>query len=811
MNETLWLDLRYALRTLSRNPAFTAVALVILTLGIGATTAIFSVVDAVLLDRLPYEDSERLVRVRHAHVEHGFDGIGEGGGFSPQDFEDLIASSASYDALATYSFVPGNSTANLAGDGTPERLNVAVVSGRFFEVMGRPAAVGRTIGPEDAVEGKDAVVVLSHALWQRRFGGAPDVVGRSLLLDGAPIEVLGVMPPTFRYPSRQVDVWAPISRVTDTMIPHRRSIRWQQVLGRLAPGVTVDETEAEARAIVTRLAETYPDSNEGWTGAEVTPLLESMVGEVRPALVVLLGATALVLLVGCANLANLLLARGTGRAREIAVRLSLGANRQRLMRQLLTESLTLSVVGGVLGLALAVWGAWLLSSMSSGMLPRVEDVGLDPRMAAFALLASVLTGAVFGLIPAWTATAARPESALRQGSTKITGGRKTLRNALVAGEMAIAVILVIGCGLMLKSFWKLLRVDPGFETDRVLTLSITVSDDMLGGDDWVERLLAYQGELLDAVRQVPGVLAVGASKSAPLSGGGEPVEIETLDETGKVRVIRADSGLQSVTPGYFDALGITVLQGRTFEDRDPRTSIVVNQSLAERYWPGRSAVGQRLGTGDRRLEIVGVVADVRHEGVARQARSSIYVSPRAAPRSQMNLYIRTGSEPLLVAESVRQAIWSVNSDQPISNLGRLRQSVDDDVARPRLLTTLLAAFAVLALTLAAFGIYGVVSYTVGERTGEIGVRIALGAQGSDVVRLIVSQSLVVSLAGLALGLVGALWLSRTLSSLLYGVEPRDPSTFAVVAAVLVGVSLLASAIPALRASRIDPVSALRGE
>lgn len=817
MLDTLRQDFVYAVRVFARNPGFTAVALLILTLGIGATTSIFSVVDGVLLKTLPYEEPERVVSVRHGHVERGFHGIADGA-FSPPDFEDLAAEAESFERLAAYRFTPGQSTANLVHDGRPERIDVAVVSGELFPLLGRHAALGRTITPQDAVPGRDAVVVLSHALWRTRFGADPGIAGESITMDGATMEVVGVMPASFRFPSPEAQAWVPISLVTEDKIPRHRKLRWMQVVGRLRPGVSESAALAETRGILARLAVAHADSNEGWTAADVTPLHESLVGEVRPALLILLAATGLVLLVVCANLANLLLARGAGRGREVAVRLSLGASRWRLVRQQLTESLLLSLAGGALGLILAAVGVRAVKAMSAGSLPLVDAVGLDWRMASFAVAASLATGVLFGLLPAWTASGLRPASWLRAGGAGGGGNGghgRLLRGALVMGETALAVVLVIASGLMLKSFWKLVRVDPGFETEQVLTFSIRSPANLPVRDGETEdrgaSLIRYQREILEAVERVPGVVSVGASKTQPLASGGEPLELTTVDAGGNERTLRPDSGMQIVSPGYFETLGVTVLEGRTFAEHDPPQAVVINQAMAEQYWPDESAVGQRLGTPPRQIEIIGVVAGVRHEGMAQAARGAMYVQPTAGPRTAMTVYARTASDPMAAAPAIREAVWSVNPHQPISNLGRLTQTLDADVARPRFFTTLLATFAGLALVLAALGIYGVVAYTVGQRTGELGIRVALGARAADVLRLILSQAMRVCTAGLALGLLGSFWLSQLLAGLLYGVEPRDPATFVGVALLLGTVALLASFVPALRATRVDPVTALRGE
>ncbi len=804
MLETLFQDLRYAVRGYARTPGFTVVALLLLALGIGATTALFSVVDAVLIRDLPYDEPARLVDLSLAHQERGTRG---GGVFSPQDFEDLVAGSSAFQSLAGHLFSPGQLTQSLTGSGEPVQLDVAVVTEEFFSTLGVEAMKGRVLGPADLVPGKDQVAVLSHSLWRGRFGSDPAIIGRVLTLGGKPFEVVGVMPARFQFPARGAQLWLPITRITEEMIPHRRQIRWISVLGRLAPGVSAESAAAETRNLLQRLEEKYPESNEGWNEVVVTSLEKELVGEVETALLMLFGATALVLLTACANVVHLLLARATGRRRELAMRVSLGASRGRLLAQLLSECLLLTVVGGGLGLALAFISVQVLAAKSAGILPRIDELGPDPRVVAFALGISLVTGLLFGVFAAYGAARRQPAGLLREaGSAASGGGRQGIKGLLVAGEVAVAVVLVLGSALMLKSLWNLLQVDPGFETQGVLTLRLAVPPERVTGP---ESIPAYHQQMSEALAAVPGVLSVGASKTAPLSSGGEGYEFTLRDEQGGETTIRPESGLMIVTPGYFESLGISLLQGRTFGANDPATSLVLSRSLARELWAGRDPVGDRLVLGAHEFEILGVVEEVKHRDLAAETSAVIYVSNQGFARSTMNYYLRTVGDPMLLADSVRQAIWSLNPDQPIADLSRLEQVVDEHVARRRFFAALLLAFAGLATLLAALGVYGVVSYVAGQRRAEMGIRVALGARRADVLRTVLTGSLVTGAIGLGVGLLAALGLGRVLAGSLYGVTPTDPPTIFAALGFLSLVTFLAALVPALRATRVDPAETLR--
>ena len=804
-------DLRHAARTLSKSPGFSAVAIATLALGIGANSAIWSVLSGVLLRPLPYQDPDRLVRIYYADPEQAG---GLSAAFSPQDFADLSAELSTpgrqspFARIAASHFVPGLTGMNLTGGGEPERVDSATVSGAYFSTLGVAAALGRTIETADDAVGKDRVVVLSDGLWKRRFGADAGVIGRQVTLEGEPFTVVGVMPPSFALPAREVDLWAPISLVGEDDIPHLRGLRWMETVARLAPGATPDQATAAASAVFARLARAYPETNEKRDRAVVQPLRESLVGEIKPALLVLFGAVALVLLIACANLANLLLARTTTRRHELAVRVALGAGGGRLARQILTENVALALLGGGLGLALASWGVEALIALGGAELPRAEEVRPDGSVLLFTFGLGVATGLLSGLLPALRASRSEAREALREGGRGGSEGRRgrTARGALVAAETALATVLLIGAGLMVRSFWRLTHVDPGFRTENVLALSISLEDGKFAGPAEITR---YQNRLLARIAELPGVTAVGGSKTLPLRGGGEPYDFAVEGREGRVS---PEAGTFIVTPGYFRSLEIPLLAGRDFTPRDgvdAPPAVIVNQALARRLWPEGGAVGRHVRFGEKPVEVIGVAGDVRHEALAKPPAPALYLPNSLAPRSTTKIFVRTAGDPLGLAGAVRRAIGEVDRDQPISDLAPLSQLVSEAVVRPRFTTLLLGIFGALALVLAALGTYGVVSYTVSRRTHEIGVRMALGAGRGRVLGMVVRQASALTLSGLAAGLLMALALTRWLSGLLYGVSATDPLAFFAPPAALALVALCASYLPARRAAGLDPLVALR--
>jgi predicted permease len=801
-------DIGYALRKLRSAPSFTITALLTLALGIGANTAIFSVVHGVLMKPLPFPHPEQLVRIwsdnRDAGLTHS--------AVSPVDLDDWRAQRSAFSDMGGYWYVEGGSGIDMTGEGEPQRLSTAFVEPGFFPALGVRPEIGR-LPREDEMHrgGPDKVVVLSHAFWRSRFAGSRSLVGSTLTLDGAPYAILGVMPRDFRYPGDRVDVYIPYSTIPDDGIPRTRDNRVLQVVARLKPGVDIARGRAEVAALARRLSEQYPE-NRAWTSATMEPLRDVIVGKARTGLLVLLGAVAFVLLLACANLASLLLARATTRERELAVRSALGAGRGRLVRQLITESMVLALGGGALGVLLAIGATRALVMLGSAQLPRAAEIGLDPAVLLFALALSMLTGLIFGLVPALRATSTDLQTALREGGRGSSSARgHRLRAGLVVGEVAVAVILVVGAGLMTRSFLQLLHVDLGFRPDHVLVVNYSIGDAHQGTRG---QFRGYYSEVLDRVRAVPGVVAAGATKAIPFRGSGERVDFVP---EGMVLA----SGQEAPTvprihvgDGYFHASGARVISGREFERSDDDHAplrFVVNEAFAKKYFPDRPAVGRTLTSGTDQIPIIGVVRDIRQESVEEPAQPTVYIHTLQNLRSQANLVVRTRGEPLVMARAIEDAIWSVDRDQTITSVFTLSSAVGEAVARPRLLTTLLALFGVLGALIGGIGLYGVLAYFVTQRRREIGVRVALGADSASVLRMVVRRGLWLAGVGLIVGLAGAAMLTRFMRSVLYGVGTTDPATFVGVAAVLLGVAFLASWIPARRAARVDPLIAMRAE
>jgi predicted permease len=797
-------DLRYALRTLRKAPAFSLVAVLTLALGIGATTALFSVVRGVLLKPLPFPAPERLVRLWQASPVLDAPRTT----LSANDLEDWKARQQSFSDIGAWWYVERMSGVDLSGTGEPEQLEATFVTEGFFSTLGMAPQLGRPFLPEENQRGQDAVVVLSHGVWTRRFGADPALVGRTLTLDGVPHTVVGIMPPSFTFPADQMDVWLPLSNISESGIPRTRFNRFLSVVGRLKPGVTLDTARAELGGISKQLAEAHPESNAQYPGVTAIPLHEAITGDVRPALLVVLGAVSLLLLIACANVANLQLARATLREREMAVRAALGAGPGRLMRQLLTESIVLAALGGALGMALAVWGTEALVGLSIHQLPRLREVGVDGEVLAFAAGATLLTGVLFGLLPALRARTPRLEPVLKAGSRGTVGsGGARLRGVLVVAEVAIAVVLATGAGLATRSLARMLSEDPGFRADGAAVVSFSVPGDRKAGPR------PYLAEVLERVRAVPGVQSAAVMKYLPLEGTGEespfrrPGHPEDEASPPHMLAIHASND-------YFRTLGIPLLGGRDFELTDTVDAppvLVVNQAWARRYFPGEDAVGKSVSLGTTEFRIVGVVGDVRQAGLAEPAPPLAYLHVLQFRRSSMNLVVRGQGAPLALAAAARQAIWSLNSQQTISRITTLEQVVSEAVTRPRLLSVLLGLFAGLGLTLAAVGIYGVLAYTVSQRQREMGVRLALGAKPADVLRLVLKSGMALAGAGVALGIAGSLGLSRVMGSVLYGIAPHDPLTFGGVMALLLTVALVACLVPARRAMRVDPAVTLRGD
>jgi predicted permease len=797
-------DLFYALRALRSAPGFALVALVTLALGIGANTAIFSVVRGVLLRPLPFPAAEQVVRVWYTTPAAGE----ARSQLSEPDYLDWRAATRSFASLGAYWYAPGGSGSNLTGMGTPERLEGAFITPGFFETLGTPAVVGRTIRSDEAVQGNDQYMVLSHGLWQRRFGGDPSIVGRTLTMSGEPRTVLGVMPPDFTFPAERIDFWIPLSTIPADDIGRQRESRFLDVVGRLAPGVTVARAEAELSAIARRVAEREPESRD-FTRATAVPVRDALLGEVRRPLLLLLGAVAFVLLITCVNIASLLLARGTARQREIAVRSALGAGRGRILRQLLTESLVLALAGGALGVGLAFAGVRALGALGAAELPRTSAIRIDGPVLLYALGVSTLAGLIFGLLPALRATSQNLQGVLRAGARGTVGGAgQRLRSALVIAEVALAAVLVVGAGLAAKSFSRLLDVDPGFQPANVLAVRVGMSDRYEG-----DLRPAYYEALLSRIAAVPGVEVVGAAKNFPLRGTGEtrePVIVPGAAGGPGDREVRLQ--VLHVSADYFRAMGIPLRAGRAFTAADREgTPIVwmVNEAFVRRYWPGENAVGKTLRLGEATIQITGVVGDVRQRSLTEPAEPMAYIHYPQNWRSGLSMAVRTTGDPLRVANAVREAIWSVDRDQTITSVETMSAIVGGNVARPRLLASLLFLFGTMGLLLGALGIYGVLAFAVTQRRQEIGVRVALGASPRSVLGLVVKQGMTLAVAGVVVGIAGAAVLTRVMAAVLYEVRATDPATFVTVVLVLLGAAFVASWLPARRALRVDPVQALR--
>ncbi|HVT40945.1 MAG TPA: ABC transporter permease [Gemmatimonadaceae bacterium] len=804
-------DITYALRKLRTSPAFTITAVVTLALGIGANTAIFSVVNGVLLRPLPFPHAEQLVRIWSANK--GANSLQVPA--SVLDVDDWRAQRQKLADIGAYFYQDGASGVDLTGAGDPQRISAAFVTPGFFTTLGVGALEGRVPNEgEMARGGNDRVAMLSHGFWVRQFGGQRSVVGSKIILGGEPYQVLGVMPPSFTFPDRSVELWIPYSSIPDDAIPHIRPVRVLGAFARMKPGVTLAEAQAEMNLIAGRLARQYPDDDGSYAAATVMSLQESITGKVRTGLLVLLGAVVFVLLMACVNVANLLLARASVREREITVRLALGAGRGRVVRQLLTESVILALAGGVAGLLVARGGVAALLVLSAGQLPRGQDVRIDGTVLAFALGLSVVTGLVFGLVPALRASSPRLQGALREGGRGMAGSAGyRLRNGLVIAQVALAAMLAVGAGLMTKSLVRLLNVDAGFRPDHLVAVMFTISTSRH------PNYTQFYHEVIEKVRTVPGVIAAGAVRDAPFRGSGESSGFLLPGMTLKPGEQRLGATFMFISDGYFNTIGAPMIAGREFAPEDRPGGIVpvvVNAALAKKYFPGQTAVGKTLLFGGQvsaqaGAQIVGVVGDIRQSAMDEPAAPTIYVNNLFNSRVKTTLVARTQGDALATARAMRSAIWSLDRDQPITAIFTFDDVVSGAVARPRLLTVLLGVFGVLGLVLGSLGIYGVLAYLVNQRQRAIGVRIALGASPGGVSRMIVRRGLTLTAAGAVIGLAGALALGRFLSGVLFGVQPSDPLTFVGMTAVLIGVAAVASWLPARRAGRVDPVVALRGD
>jgi predicted permease len=829
---TLLQDLKYGLRQLRQSPGFTAVGVLTLALGIGANTAIFSVVNAVLLRPLPYMQADRLVMLWERNPAKGIDQEKVSG----PDFTDWQRQNRVFDSMAFWPGWVGATEFNLITPDGTERVGGVYASSALFSVLGVRPTMGRTFLPEEDNWQGNRVALISHGLWQSRFGSDPHVLGLTLTVDSfgrRDYTIVGVMPPGFHFPN-QCELWLPAGWM-GVHIEERRSGHWHSVIARLKPGVTLDQAQLDMSAIQARIAHAHPNDLIG-TEVAVVPLLDQTIGQtMRATLLILWGVVACVLLIACANLANLLLARGAARQKEIAVRLAVGASRWRVVRQLLTESLLLALGGGILGAFGAMWALRLFMAIAASHIPRLQDARLDGASLVFTLGVCVITGVLFGLAPAWQISKPDLNSTLkeasRSGNALLRGSR--LRPLLVILEVALSLVLLIGAGLMTRSFVSRLQINRGFQPDHLLTAQLDFSVSGFGG--WVHPTAtspqANLKQIMERIRNNPGVVSVAAAYKLPRDvdkGPAFPVVIENRPSASSTEYPTAD--FEGVSPDYFRTMGIPLLQGRAFTEDDVYDTpwvAIINQTMARRYFPNQNPIGKRLALGGRKdpgqpdyndpdgrspwKMIVGVVADTKTLGPRAETVPLVYVPYWQWPMQSPALLVRTTSNAALSAAAIRGEVRAVNKNLPPPVIRSMDNILADSVAQPRYQTLLLDLFGIAALVLAAIGIYGVISYSVAQRNHEIGVRMALGAEKSDVLRMVVGQGLKLALIGVAIGIVGALALTRFLASMLYGVTPADTLTFVAVSLILIAVALLAGYIPARRAAKVDPMVALRYE
>jgi predicted permease len=809
----MWKDIRYSVRMLAKHPGFTLVAVIALALGIGANTAIFSVVNAVLLKPLPYKNPERLVMLWEQHPQSGRMGA------SGLNFLEWRKESRSFEDITVFT----NTSFDLTGLDIAERIEGTQASTSFFNVLGGEAMLGRTFQAGDDTAGAQRVVVVSHGFWQSRLGGDAGVIGKEIRLNDESRTIIGVMPPDF---GNRVDTWVWTPLITD---PEHIGVggRSLSAVARLKPEVTLAQAQSEMSGIAARLAEVRPEFNREWT-VSLVPLHEQVTGDVRLILLVLSGAVGLVLLIACANVANLLLVSAARREHEMAIRTALGATRARLVRQLLTESMLLALAGGALGLLMAMWGVDLLLGLAPGGIPRVREIGIDSQVLGFTLLVSLVTGVMFGLAPAWQSSRGDLSVALKGvgKSSSVSFGRNRLRGTLVIVEVALAVVLLVGAGLLMRSFVRLTEVDPGFGAGNVLLLDIPLSATRYKEDHQVVR---FYEEMFRRVRGLPGVEAAGTTHSLPLGGSdsNRPFVIADVPtpEPGK----EPGASYRVISPEYFRALGIPVLRGTDFKETDNAGApgvVIINQTLARRFWKDEDPIGKRLRQGavggeSPWLTIIGIVGDVRHTGLDREPKPEMYFSYAQAAtqnsnsiagnRRRITLAVRVNGNPANFADAVRGEIAAIDKNQPVTSIRTLDETVARSVTPQRFNALLLGIFACLAVLLAMIGVYGVMSFAVTGRTREIGIRMALGARGADVVRMIVGQGMLLVVLGVVIGLAASFALTRLIANLLYGTSATDPVVFIAIPALLSLVALVACYIPARRATKIDPMIALRYE
>ena len=805
-------DLRYAIRALLRTPGFTAVAILILALGIGANTAMFSVTNAVLLRSLPYSHPEKI-----AYLWMRFTGIGlpkDENWVSGPEFMDLRKYAKSFSQIAAIN----QASFNVRFGDAPERLNGAYVSPDFFPLLGVAPVLGRAFRPDEETPGRDNVLLIGNRVWKDRFRSDPNVTSQSLTVNGRIYRIVGVMPAGFRFPD-PADMWAPMAFAASDLGPGSRGGHGYQVIARVRDDLSVERAQADLQTVSQRIIEGAPAYPYKAFGFRViySPILDEVVGDIRPALILLMGSVGLVLLIACSNVANLLLARATSRERETAIRMALGAGRGMLVRQLLTESVVLALAGSLAGLALAKWGLYVLTRIAAESFPRVAEAGLDFRVLGFTILLALSTGIVFGLWPALQAIRGSSPESLKEGSRGMSssGGGKRLRSVFVVAEVMLSLMLLTGAGLLIRSFLRLQSVDPGFRPDHVLTLRVSLPD-ALYPDDLQQR--RFFRELTSRVREIPGVEQSGMISGLPLTGSSSgTTTVDTQAVPPSDRSPEADR--RCVTPGLFNALGIGLVQGRFFNDGDNENSqpvAIIDETMARTYWPHENPIGKRLKFGELASEapwmsIVGVVRHVRYRTLEAPSRVTVYFTHAQVPYNAMSLAVKSNLPVGALANQIAHEVQSIDPRQPVYAIETMNELMAESMARRRLSMMLLSIFAAIAMILAAAGVYGVISYTVSQQIREIGIRMALGADRLKVLKLVMGRSLLLVLAGVGLGVLGSLLVTRVMARMLFEVSARDPMTLTTVAVGLIGVGLVAGYLPARRATLVNPVEALRQE
>ncbi len=830
--ESLFQDIRYGLRLLARSPGFALIAVLALALGIGGNSAMFTVVNSVLLKPLPFRDPARLYMVSNTNPSRGF----KNWGTSPPDWRELRDRNRTLESLAAFYFRP----VNITGTENPERVRSLFISSNLLPTLGVDPQLGRNFNADEEQWEKNRVALISDSLWRNRFAANPGVLGQTITLDGDPYTIVGVLPAAFTLFDLPVQLWRPISFAPgDNDNTHNNY--FMNMVGRLKPGVTREQAKTDLNAIADDIATRFPE-NKG-VGVDMNPLHEAWVGDVRPALLMLMAGVGFVLLIACANIANLLLARAAGRQKETAVRTALGASRSRLVRQLITESLVLGILGGAAGLLLAYWGTHALRLMDTRTLPRASGIGVDPRVLAFTFIASIVSGVLFGIMPALQSSRANINDVLKEGGRGSgQGERHRARAALVVTEVALSLVLLVGAGLMISSLLRLRGVNPGFDATNVLTMQLQLPAkkyiDPELAKSWSPRASArasaFMGEVIARIRTLPGVQAVGASSGLPLNGENWGKTVTFYDRPLPSSIDKLPHmQFHTVAGDYFRALGIRILQGRALDEHDALDNplvVVVNREFVRQYFKDEDPIGKIVSVdppvalvpghtappgykGPGKFTVVGVVDDVRYDGLSQPLKPDVYATFAQQAQGFLNMYltVRASGDPRALVPAIRRVVSELDRDQPVANISTMQETVSLAVAQPKMETELLALFGGVAMLLAAIGIYGVISSSVTQRTHEIGVRMALGARATDVLAMVVRQGAILIAAGLAIGVIGALAATRLMKSLLYEVSATDPVVFAAVFVSLGFVAVLASYIPARRATKVDPMVALRYE